>query len=210
MKVLISPENFREIVTKGYSLDMICLLKMIDEQLDVKQMCESSVKIATLYSTLIRKGLITEDDEKLTLLGKELVEMVNSDKGSKITRRKPSVASSDFDEWWSAYPSTDTFVYKGKKFEGDRTLRINRDGCIEKFNKIIERGERSGKDLIGALKIDVMRKKEMSFTTGRNKLSYMQNSFTYLNQQSYEAIFDSMNLDDVFKTDKGPLDSVDI
>jgi hypothetical protein len=49
----------------------------------------------------------------------------------KIEKKKPS--SSDFELWWKAYPGTDTFTHKGKKFVGCRTLRQNKDECRLKF-----------------------------------------------------------------------------
>ena len=73
MKLVIDPQQFEELIKKGYNLDMIYLLKLIDEQYDVSPLCEESMKIASVYQSLIRKGLITENDDKLTTLGKDLI-----------------------------------------------------------------------------------------------------------------------------------------
>jgi hypothetical protein len=45
-------------------------------------------------------------------------------------------------------------------------------------------------DLVKALEFDVLQKKENSLKTGTNKLTYMQNSLTYLNQRSFEPFIE--------------------
>ena len=88
MKLSIDPQQFEELIKKGYNLDIIYLLKLIDEQFDVSPLCEGSMKIDSVYQSLIRKGLITKDDEKLTLIGKDLLEFMNAKSSGKIIRRK--------------------------------------------------------------------------------------------------------------------------
>jgi len=95
-----------------------------------------------------------------------------------------------FEEWWKAYPGTDTFSHKGKDFTGGRGLRVNKEECKIKFDKIVNEGEYTGQDLIDALKFDVLQKEENSVNTKANKLSYMQNSLTYLNQRSFEPFIE--------------------
>ena len=62
MKLNVNPQQFEELIQKGYNLDVIFLLKLIDEQYDVSPLCDGSMKIASVYQSLIRKGLITEND----------------------------------------------------------------------------------------------------------------------------------------------------
>lgn len=188
MNLKITPYHFEELIKKSYSLDIIFLLKLIDEQMDIQPLCEESMKIAALYQTLIRKGLISDKDEKITTLGKELLQFIDSKEQTKIIKRKP--ATSEFEDWWKAYPGTDTFKHKGKSFSGARSLRQNKDECRLKFDKILLEGEYTAADLIAALKFDVEQKKENSVKLGTNKLTYMQNSLTYLNQRSYEPFIE--------------------
>jgi hypothetical protein len=99
--------------------------------------------------------------------------------------KKKSITS-DFEEWYKVFPGTDTFTHKGKTFTGSRNLRQNPADCRIKFDKILIEGEYTVKELIEALKFDVLQKKEASVQENTNKLKYMQNSLTYLNQRSYE------------------------
>lgn len=161
---------------------------MIEEQVDVQPLCEGSMKIAALYQTLIRKGLISETDEKVTTQGKELLKFMETKEATKIVKRKP--ATTEFEEWWKAYPGTDTFTHKGKKFTGARSLRQNKEECRLRFDKILLEGEYTAAQLIEALAFDVLQKKENSVKTGTNRLSYMQNSLTYLNQRSFEPFIE--------------------
>ncbi len=188
MNLKLTPYHFEELIKKSYSLDIIFLLKLIEEQYDLKPMYENSMKIAALYQTLIRKGLITDTEDKLTTLGTDLLKFIETKEETKIVKRKP--ATTEFEEWWKAYPGTDNFTHKGKKFVGSRTLRSNRDECRLRFDKILLEGEYTAAELIAALEFDVLQKKENSVKTGTNRLSYMQSSATYLNQRSYEPFIE--------------------
>jgi hypothetical protein len=191
MRINLSPEQFQELIKRGYNLDVIFLLKLIDEQYDVSILCKENMKIASTYQTLIRKALITNTDEKLTTLGRDLIEFINSKSTEKLIKRKP--ANSDFEEWWKNYPGTDSFEYKGKKFTGTRAIRKGKDECRLKFDKIILEGEYTAQQLIAALEFEVLQKKESSVSTNSNRMTFMQNSVTYLNQRAFEAYIELIN-----------------
>jgi hypothetical protein len=164
---------------------------MIEEQYDITPLYKDSMKIGSLYQSLIRKGLITETDDKLTVLGKDLLEFVGTTDSKKIIKRKP--ATTDFEEWWKNYPGTDSFEYKGKVFKGTRAIRKGKDECRLKFDKIILEGEYTAAKLIDALKYEVLQKKETSAATNTNRMTFMQNSVTYLNQRAFEAYIELIN-----------------
>ena len=188
MKLTIHPEKFLEIIKTSYSLDIIYLLKLIEQNYDISELCKESVKINVLYNTLIRKGLITETEDKLTILGTELLEFIESKSYTKFKKKK--FGNDGFDSWWENYPGTDKFEYKGKSFPATRALRANKDECRTKFNKILLEGDYTSEQLIEALKYDVQSKKDNSVSTGNNKLSFMQNSLTYLNQKTFEPFIE--------------------
>ena len=188
MNLKVTPYHFEELIKKSYSLDLIFLLKLIEEQFDIQPLCNNSMKIAALHQSLVRKGLITETEDKLTTLGIDLLNFIKSEESTKIVKKKP--ATTEFEEWWKEYPGTDTFVYKGKKFTGSRSLRRDKDECRLRFDKILLEGEYTATQLIEALKFDVLQKKENSVKTGTNRLAYMQSSNTYLNQRSYEPFIE--------------------
>jgi len=188
MKWNLTPFHFKELILKGYSLDQMFLLKMLHEQLDISDLVKESAKIAALQQSLIRKGLIIETEDKLTILGTELLVFMDSKEPKKIERKKTD--TSKFDEWWKEFPSTDTFKHKDRVFSGCRSLKQDKDNCRIKFDKILLEGEHSAQTLIDALKFDVLNKKENSLKTGVNKLTYLQNSLTYLNQRSYEGFIE--------------------
>lgn len=191
MKLNVTPQQFEELIKRGYNLDVIFLLKLIDEQYDVSPLCEGSMKIASVYQTLIRKALITKDDEKITTLGKDLLEFMDAKSTGRLIKRKP--ATTDFEEWWKAYPGTDSFEYKGKKFTGTRAIRKGKDECRLKFDKIIIEGEYTAQQLIAALNYELLQKKESSVSTNSNRMTFMQNSVTYLNQRAFEAYIELIN-----------------
>lgn len=191
MKLSVDPKQFEELIKRGYNLDIIFLLKLIDEQYDISPLCEESMKIASVYQSLIRKGLITKDDEKLTLIGKDLLIFMDTKSDVKIVRRKP--ATTDFEEWWKTYPGTDSFEYKGKSFKGTRALRLHKDDCRLKFDKILLEGEYTAAQLIAALNFEITQKKETSITENANRLKFMQGSSVYLNQRAFEPFIELIN-----------------
>jgi len=191
MKLTINPQQFEELIKRSYNLDIIYLLKLIDEQYDISPLYKDSMKIASVYQSLIRKGLITENDDKLTTLGKDLITFVDTKTSAKIIKRRP--ATTDFEEWWKTYPGTDEFTYKGKTFKGTRALRKNKDECRLKFDKIILEGEYTAQQLIAALNFEILQKKESSIASNRNSLTFMQGSEPYLNQRGFDAYIELMS-----------------
>jgi hypothetical protein len=183
MKLNLSPWHYEELIKKSYSLDHIFLLKLIHENYDVTNLVEDSLKISAIHQGLVRKGLIT-DNGALTTIGVELLVFLDTKEQTKLVKKKS--ITSDFEEWYKTFPGTDTFTHKGKTFTGSRNLRQNPTDCRIKFDKILIEGEYTVKELIEALKFDVLQKKEASVQENTNKLKYMQNSLTYLNQRSYE------------------------
>ena len=188
MKLTIHPEKFLEIIKTSYSLDIIYLLKLIEQNYDISELCKESVKINVLYNTLIRKGLITETEDKLTILGTELLEFIESKSSTKFKKKK--FGNDGFDSWWENYPGTDKFEYKGRSFPATRALRANKDECRTKFNKILLEGNYTSEQLVEALKYDVQSKKDNSISTGTNNLTFMQNSLTYLNKKTFEPFIE--------------------
>lgn len=208
MNIKITPYHFEQLLKDGYTLDMIFLLKLIDEEFDIKTLAEGGPKTDMLCQTLRRKGLVSEQF-KITVLGRNLLEFMNTRaKTSKIVKKTQTFA--EFERWWAAYPGTDIFTYKGKSFSGGRTLRVNKDECQVKLDAILAEGEYTIDQLIAALKYEVLQKKENSFKTGTNRLTYMQGSITYLNQRSFQNYIELINQGVVIKEADEPIKGMDI
>ena len=162
------------------------ILNRINNSLDLS-LYEEEPCIRYVYAILIRKELITKD-LKITLLGKDLLKYLESDVSTKIIKKK--ITDTDFDKWWANYPSTDTFKHRGKQYTGSRALRINKPKCKKEFNTIINEGDHNVDKLIEALKYELIQKKNASDKENTNKLSFMQNTLTYLKQRTFEAYLD--------------------
>jgi len=208
MKLNITAEHLAEIIKKGYSLDQIAMVQFISEGFDFKSLCENNVKLAGIHQSLIRKALISETDEKVTTIGQELIQYLNTKLATKIIKRKP--ANTEFDLWWQTYPGTNSFEYKGKKFSGDRSLRVGKDECKLKFDKILIQGEYTATQLIDALSFEILQKKESSIKTGTNKLTFMQNSLTYLNQKSYDGFIELLSKGETIKQSEDKYDGINL
>lgn len=208
MNIKVTPYHFEQLLKDGYTLDMIFLLKLIDEEFDIKTLAEGGAKTDMLCQTLRRKGLVSEQF-KITVLGRNLLEFMNSRaKTSKIVKKTQTFA--EFEKWWAAYPGTDIFTHKGKSFSGGRTLRVYKDDCQLKLDSILAEGEYTIDQLIAALEYEVLQKKENSFKTGTNRLTYMQGSLTYLNQRSFQNYIELINQGVVIKEADEPIKGMDI
>lgn len=185
IKIELNLQSFLEIIKKGYSLDLIFILKS-SELSDINEI--DSEKVNNIIKTAKRKGLLS-DENKVTVEGKSLLDFL-SVKGEnvKLVKKKPDI--DNFQLFWSRFPSTDTFEYKGRKFTGTRALKTKKDDCKAKLNKILNEGEYTIEDMIGALELEVSQKKEASYKTNSNKLSYFQNSLTYLDQRGFEGFIE--------------------
>lgn len=184
MKLNITPQHFLEIIKKGFDLNQIFLLRYINGNIDLSSLYTESVKIDIMRATLERKGLLTEEG-KITTIGQELLLFMETKIAGKIVRKK--VDDSLFAQFWENYPKTDTLVFPNKRFNGCRTLRQNESACRLKFDEYILNGIYTGEEIVEALKYDVTNKKEMSLKTNTNKLTYMQNSLSYLNQKTFDS-----------------------
>jgi len=146
----------------------------------------TSSKVAAWKQNLYRKSLITEAGE-ISTLGKELLEALSDNRPpGEVVKRVRKESDDRFEIWWKAYPAIDAFEHKGKTFSGSRGLKQKKEDCRKKFNEIILEGEHSAEDLIRALNREITLKKEQSVKDNENKMRYMQNSATYLNQRTYE------------------------
>lgn len=207
MNIKITPKHFEELIKRGYDLNQIFLLRCINDNIDLSSLYTESVKIDIMRATLERKGLLTEEG-KITTIGQELLLFMETKIAGKIIRKK--VDDNIFDVWWKEFPGTDNFVYNNRKFTGCRSLRADRDDCRLKFEKIVLEGEYTADELIEALKMDVIGKKEASIKQNTNKLTYMQNSKTYLNQRSYEPYLELIKQGSTITKSEEKFDGINI
>jgi len=188
--------HFRELHKKGYTLDMVYLVELAEQGIDIKTLCEETPKLGVIFQGVLRKGLVTEEGN-ISTIGKELLEFLHTEgEDTKLVRRK---VDDEFDRWWKAYPGTDSFTYRGKTFTGSRSMRVRKEECKIKFKKILEEGEYTIDELIAALEYEVLQKKENSIKTGANKLTFQQNSLTYLNQRTFEPFIELVKAGETIK-----------
>lgn len=188
--ISISSETFAQILQLGLDLNTIYLLEGFKEGTDLTLHTNAS-KAAAWKQTLIRKGLI-DGANNILEAGNQLLLDIGTGSTSLVKKRreKQQISLNSFDSWWKAYPGTDSFVYRGKTFKGSRALRVKKDECVMKFAKILTEGEYTYTQLIAALELEKEQKMNTSLSTGQNKMSYFQNSLTYLTQRTFEPFIE--------------------
>jgi hypothetical protein len=188
MKFNVTPSHFEQLLKQSYSLDHIFLLKLVEANVDIQPLIDGSMKIAGLYQSLVRKGLVSDVTQEITQVGRELLTFADTE--VKEPMKKLKQKSSDFETWWNAFPATDNFEHRNKKFTGSRGLKRSREDCRIKFNKILAEGEYTAQLITDATALDVFLKKEASVKNNENRLSFIQNSLTYLTQRSFEPFIE--------------------
>jgi len=178
INIQISSNKLAELGAKGYDLHIIALLQLLHNGENVP----NQAIFTKAEAKSLRKGLISEG--KVTKIGKELLEFLKASDEVKFEKKK--IDDNEFLRWWECFPKHDSFEYKGRSFIGSRGLRTKRDDCKIKLNAILASGKYNIEDIVRATEYDIFLKKEASYKTGQNKLSYLQNSFTYLNQLSFD------------------------
>lgn len=189
MMIKLTKEHFIELTKKGLDLNYVYLLMLIKEGHDIETLTSDSLKLEGMRLTLLRKALITEDN-KLSALGQELLDFMSSKVATPIEKKK--VSTKEFDEWWESYPSTDQFEHQGRVFIGSRGMRVQKEKCKLKFNAIINEGVYSARQIIDATKLVVTLKKNASVKKKTNELTYLQNSFTFLDKDHYVPFIDML------------------
>ncbi len=184
IELKVTSEKLIELHKKGYSSDIVHLLEYVENGEDLDEISKDSPKLGNIIQSLYRKGLIS-DNHNLTKEGKELISFLSIKENKKIVKKK--LSEEPFQLWWTAFPSSDTFDYKGKHFPGTRSLKAKKDDCKLKLNKILNEGQYTIEELVKAIELEVHQKKENSVKENVNKLKYMQNSMTYLNNYTYES-----------------------
>lgn len=172
------------LLKKGFNMDIIYMLQQIKNNIKIP----NNIRINNILKNMEQKGLIT-DNYRLTLEGNNLLEFISSPDNDNVILKKVTFEDS-FTKWWNTYPATNTFEYKGRKFKGNRALRVKKEDCRLKINKILNENQYTIEDLIKALELEVYQKQESSYKENKNKMDYMQNSLTYLNQATYEAFIE--------------------
>jgi len=206
MNIKMTFSHFEELLKSGYSLDILFFIMLVEDGTDVDSLCETP-KLKVLHQTVRRKGLLSEAN-KVTILGKELLAFLNEKQGVKVPKKKKTDA--DFDKWWVLYPGTDTFTYKSQSFTGTRSMRVKKEECKVKYNNILAEGEYTAKELMTALEYEILQKKENSIKTKVNRLTFMQNSLTYLNQKSFEPFIELVREGKTIKESAEPIKGMDI
>lgn len=183
-------EKFWQLQTNGIDLNNLFVLECLNEGTDIAKHTNGA-KVKAWKQNLFRKSLVTESGE-ITTLGKELLRSLidHSSSPREVIKKAVSNADDAFDKWWKEYPSTDNLLYLGKAFPGSRGLRQKKEECRKKFGEILLEGNYTPEDMIAALKTELIMKRNQSVRDNENKMKYMQNTLTYLNQRTFENFVD--------------------
>lgn len=178
----IQAGDFKEVVRVGLSLDMIYIIERVLEGEDVSSF--GNEKIGAVIQTLRRKGYISEKNT-VTESGKALYSSL-LEENKPIKLKKLTAKTEEWQTFLAVYPVNNTFIWKGKKFDGDRGIRKNTEAGKILFTKILNEGEYTTADLCNAVVAESIQKMESSWKSGENKMKYFVNTESYLRQRGFE------------------------
>jgi len=180
--------NLRDIY--NYNLTYIefgALLHLYCIAFDIEDDFQYQVYDDIIYDLLQNKKLVKVTTEKIVLREKGIILMetiVDFSKSAKTASKKPILT--DFDEFWDVYPSTD----KHSIYFKTRNLKSNKMGCRKKYKELLKEGVLH-RDILRALKHEIIERKKSN--SEDNKLTFMKNSFTWLNQREFDIILETIN-----------------
>lgn len=173
------------LLTKGLDLNHLYLLEQISRHADIS----SIAKAKDWRQTLIRKGFLT-DEITLTKKGEQLFDEIWD--GEVIVPQVFAKEDDPFEKWWSeAYPRTDAFEYKGKKFPGMQKKHFKKDECRKEYLAAINETKLSHEDIYWATICNVEEAKELSLVKGYSQIHYIPNSRRYLELRFFEPFIEA-------------------
>lgn len=140
--------------------------------------------------------------DEIATYSEYLVQSVNQ---KKVVKKKLVIldiskeVQKQFEVFWQAYPGISRFEYMGKKFEGERVLKANKQICLKLYNDAIsdiimhhyyakhDMINAASKVLLQAMQVQVETIKQESYKTGVNKLQYLKACEVFLRQKAYEG-----------------------
>lgn len=196
----IKPYHFNELISNSLSLDMIYCLEMVGRDIDVEYFFKDNIHGLAIIQGLnrrgyIKNGILTEEGTKLLLF-------VSTAPEKRLTLKgRTTISDEEFDRFWNSYPGTDNVIKEGKIiYKGTRALRKgNKQDIRVKLSKILAENKYKLDDIIAAIKFEVDQKTSESIKRRENKLTYMQNIDTYINQRSFEAYVEVAKLSTGYK-----------
>lgn len=122
-----------------------------------------------------------------TSKGCKLYEEIKDIDGEVVIKaKKVKELDENFEKWWAIYPKHPSHG----KWVSTRSLRVKKDLCQGKFQKILEEGTYTLDDLIRVLELEVSLRKQTSITRDKNELEFMKATESYLNSRQFEVFID--------------------
>lgn len=176
----------KKILSSQLDINLIFLFEMLHNGYEPEDM--DNIKVKGWVQTLIKKGWINEA-LCITNFGAEMYNnlFIEDSTPTTVIKKKRVINKTKFDEWWNIFPATDKFEFKGKMFSGTRALRLNKDECKLLFTKWVSNGDYTPDQIIQGTLTDIETRKNASLREGKNKLSFIQNSATYLRQAAFDG-----------------------
>lgn len=133
-------------------------------------------------------------------------------KASRTKKKKkvegiPEEVVKQFEIFWQEYPGISRFEYNGKKFDGERVLKANKQVCLKLYNDIVtgvtvnsKAVEVYSKGLLKALQVQIANVKIESYKSGQNRMQYMKSCEVWLKHKAYEVWIGQEFPEEVIKT----------
>ena len=170
-----SREGYNVLRANNISVNELFVLDLVEKGQDLEGL---GFKFKSFVETCKRNRFLVDD--RVTLLGHKLMDEIVGQ--SPTVQVLPTVYIPTFEDWWKVWPNTD----KHGVFAATRTLKVSKGKCKKKFEDIINEGQYTIPELIGAVELEVAMRKKTS-TEKKNEMKFMASTEPYLNKRLFEG-----------------------
>lgn len=186
-----------KIESTGLTFDeFLSLYKVYSSENNIRKIQYNSDMLNS-YLEIEGKGLIkiiTNDNGALTfymrekgnILIKEFNENPETLQQPQQIEQKLTNNNHKFEEFWLTFPNSDEHGI----FKKTRILKAGKDNCKRKYIEYLNQGIEHA-NIIKALKYEIKLRKDVN--NGQNKMTYMKNSLTWLNQREFDIILETID-----------------
>lgn len=174
----------------GLNYSHIVILQYLIDGTDYKDIPRCKIKNDLKTLGFVFEDQITERGEKLLLDVAEWSEVWQPEIKPQKKEKSKELFSKEFLEFWDTFPAIDAFTINNIPFRGTRSMRSGKNVCNAKYNMILKEDKYTHEDILRALRYEIQSRKDQSLTEGKNNLSWMKGTESYLQNRVFEAYID--------------------
>lgn len=179
--------DIANIMNEGLDLNMVWILETLARKELSIDIIPSS-KFSSWVQTLKRKQFLTEAGTVSTKGAALLAQLGATVPG--LSTYMPTVDM--FNIWWSSYPPTATFTYRGVSFTSSQVKRIKKTLCRRAWDEILLEGEYTADQIVNGTRNHIAMAMEESVKNKENRVHFIFNSERYIRERCFAPYIETV------------------